>query len=181
MIDRIRQLGERLHLESPSSEPEPFALLRAAAAQLLMATGAGATLERAGHSRPPERPAGRRPDVAAPLAWAPLLIGSLAALAHLEHVRSPSERTAGAVRVLDAATVTVGAALFLADLSRSDGGAAMRLGPLAFASAGLLGVTLERQETATHDSERELRRRAHVVERLVPRRKTRLDRVVVHV
>lgn len=181
MIDDVRKLGarlgDRLRREPEPASPLPY--LRAAAAQLLLATGAGATLEHV--SGAPSARFGRTDNgVPGALAWAPALIGPLAAVAHLQHARQPDLESGRAVRLLNAASLTVGSALFVYDLLAGDRPRA-RLAPLAFASAGLLGITLDRQELETRNRETELRRRAKVVERLVPRRRPRLDRVVVHV
>ena len=163
----------------PSSRPQAFPTdvtpLRAATAQLLCATGVAATLgpvngdEHTHHSVP------------RPLAWAPLLVGPMAAAAQIQHARKPREQTANAVRLLDGAVIALGGALFLADLigSRRFGGRGV--GALAFASVGLLGVLLERHEEDVNRAERQLSRRADVVERLVPKRRPKLDRIVVHV
>jgi hypothetical protein len=181
-LDRIRRLRDHLPWNpDEDEETEPMGFLRAAAAQLLVATGAEATLEQSARFRRSARLGLAEPSVPKSLVWAPALIGPLAGLAHLEHTRRPSEKTAAAVRILDLAAIAAGGALFLFDLAVSEGKAPSRLGALAFASAGLVGVSIERQEKDLRRTERELRRRADIVERLVPRRKPKLDRVVVHV
>lgn len=172
MFDSFQELKEQLFQpRSSASHPStPLVRLRAALAELFLATGAGATLEHMGDDD------GRLSS----LAIAPALIGPVAALAHLEHSRRQSENTANAVRLLDAAAVAFGTGLFLVDLFSGDR-ETPRFAPLAFASAGMLGISLERREEEVLDQERHLRQRAAVVERLVPRRKPKLDRIVVHV
>jgi len=180
-LDRVRSLRETLPWKSDhTSAAEPLAGLRAAAAQLMLATAATATLEHTSSADDHQGSASARSSNS-PLAWAPALIGPLAALAHLEHTRRPSRRTATALRLLGSASVAVGGVLFALDLAHDSDHRPKRLGSLAFASAGLLAVLLEREERGLDETERELRRRADIVERLVPKRKARLDRVVVHV
>ena len=152
--------------------------LRAVTAQLLCATGAAAALA---HIDSSFRSNGGRETVPRPLAWAPLVVAPVAAAAQLEHARQPRPRSADALRLLDGAVIALGGVLFLADLIRSKTVNARNVGALAFASVGLLGLLLERHQEKMERTERRLRLRADVVERLVPRRRPRLDRVVVHV
>jgi hypothetical protein len=178
MENPIRRLGSRLEevLAGEAAPESSLTLLHAAAAQLLVATGAGAVLE---HLTPNGRP---QPEhLPTSLVWAPALIGSLAATARFEHNRHPSDRTAAAIAILDASTVAAGAALFLADLLAGPDRPPRRLAPLAFASAGIVGLCLLRLEREILDTERRLRLRAGVLDRLLPRRRPRLDHVVIHV
>jgi hypothetical protein len=178
MIEEARRLarrGDRQSIEESTTANLPY--VRAAVAQLFLATGAGATFEHVVGARSSASGEGGVPK---PLAWAPALLAPLAAAAHLEHARRPGEQTSRAVRFLDIATLAVGSGLFIYDLVANRNSPA-RLAPLAFASAGILGITLEHQETETRRAEAALRRRARVIERLVPRRRPKLDRVVVHV
>jgi hypothetical protein len=55
------------------------------------------------------------------------------------------------------------------------------LAPLAFAAVGVLGMLLDREEEEIDEHREALERRARVVERLVPQRKAKLDRIVVHI
>lgn len=177
MRERLNQITESLAGSENGSTPATrLTTLRAAAAELLIASAVEAALERLQSGKDPVVESG----VPIALSWAPLLIAPLAALAHVEHARNPGERTALALQLLNSATVAVGGALLLYELGDS-GHSPRRLGPLGLASAGLLGFALDRQEREIHRNEADLRRRASVVERLVPRRKTRFDRVVVHV
>lgn len=178
MFDRIKRIADDFpddheEHESLSSHLVP---LRAAAAQLLLATGAGATLEHLIHEEDqPER------SVPAALAWAPALLGPLTAAANVEHARNPSEFTRGALRLLTGATVGFGAALYIVDVLGSGQRSTHRLAPIAFASAGLLNLILDREEAEIERDEAILRRRASVVERLVPQRRPKLDKIVLHV
>jgi hypothetical protein len=178
MFDRIKRIAEEHSDDHEKQEPLRSHLvpLRAAAAQLLLATGAGATLE---HLINEERSG--EASVPAALAWAPALLGPLTAAANIEHARNPSESTRIALRVLTGATVGFGAALYIADVLGSARRETHRLAPIAFASAGLLNLILDREEAEIERDEAILRRRASVVERLVPARRPKLDKIVLHV
>lgn len=179
MIERFRQVTQHLghDLEADESASTHLTPLWVVAAQLLLATGAGATLEQLASN------ADGFGDARAPkgLVWAPLLVAPLAAAANLEHARHPSDRSETAVRFLTGASIGLGAALFAFDTIVNHDRPPRRIGPLAFASAGLLGFVLDREEREIDRTERALERRARVVERFVPRRKPKLDRIVVHV
>lgn len=176
MIERIRELMNG-HEADEIEEHSRLAAVRGVTAQLLLATGAGATLEQLAHEQAEEG----RQTVPVALTWAPLLLGPLAAAANLEHARRPSERSEAAVRFLTSASIGFGAALFVVDALLNRGDPPRRIAPLAFASAGLLGLLLDKEEHEIEATEHDLERRARIVERLVPRRKAKLDRVVVHV
>jgi hypothetical protein len=182
MLDGVKNLRERLtDADSATTVPDSsLRYLRAATAQLLLATGAGATLEHASGDN--ELSGATHPSRTLPraLVWAPALIGSVAAVANLEHARDPSERTSRAVLFLNVASLAAGSALLALDMTNGQR-AHSRLAPLAFASAAIMGITLGRYEREARVSEAALRRRAAIVERLVPKRKARLDKVVVHV
>jgi hypothetical protein len=197
MLRSLKRLGDLASLrEAEHADPghhPGFAPLRALTAQMLLVTGAEATLgslaatRRAGTGLPRARPvdypeiADRTPARSYAATWAPALLAPLAATAHLAHLTRPSESANLASRVLDAAVVGVGV-LGLAQALRDRGrGAGPSVAPLALASAGLLGLLVDRQERAARAERDRLARRASVVERLVPRRRARLDRVVVHV
>lgn len=179
MIDGAKSLMERLGEQGDGEETGTARLgpLWAAAAQLLLATGAGATLEQlaAAATESGDSPAPRG------LAWAPALVSALAATASLEHARHPTDRSETAVRFLTSASIGFGAALFVYDAIANRDHPPRRIAPLAFASAGALALLLDREEREIEETERVLERRARVVERLVPKRKPKLDRVVVHV
>lgn len=178
MIEQIRHLTNRQNRERQDGGDEPTKLLPlwAVAAQLVLATGAGATLEHLAETDGSE--AGTVPRG---LAWAPLLVAPLAAAANLSHAKHPTERSEGAMRFLTGATIGFGAALFAFDAVANRDRAARRIAPLAFASAGVLGLLIDRQEREIRETEKALEKRARIVERLVPQRKTKFDRLVVHV
>jgi hypothetical protein len=173
MLDRIRRLGESW--TTPGAEPdEGLQPLRVLAAQLLVVTGVGSTLELREQQEDAEA---ALPPLAA--VWAPALVAPLAAIAHLAHGRRPSNATATATRVLDSAAIGAGITGTLAGVAgRRE---APSLTPLALASAGILGLVLGRQSRRLRRERERLERRAAVVERLVPRRRPKLDRIVVHV
>src|SRR5690606_13671348 len=96
--------------------------LRLAAAHVLVATAATTALERSDES-----------PVAVRLA--PLIVAPLAAATGILHARSPDERTATALRLLNSAVVLVGGALLITDLLRMRDGRHRRAGSLGFAAA----------------------------------------------
>lgn len=178
MIEQIRQLANRENSEQEVEGEEPTRLLPlwAVAAQLVLATGAGATLEHLA-----ETDSSDVGTVPKGLAWAPLLIAPLAAAANLSHAKHPTDRSETAMRFLTGATIGFGAALFAFDAVTNRDRAARRIAPLAFASAGVLGLLIDREEREIRETEDVLKKRARIVERLIPQRKTKFDRLVVHV
>lgn len=194
MRETLREARERVRerLRGPEVEEEELGgelkPLRMMAAQMLMLTGIGGTLELLSRSAAQrnahgaERAAGSLLERTRPGAWAPLLIGPMAALAQVAHGLRPSPSTAAATRVLGAASIGAGLAGFADALasSRTSPGAPP-LGPIALASAGVLSLALDREEQRLEQDRARLQRRASVVQRLVPRRRARLDRIVVHV
>lgn len=163
--DRAVQGNGRPHADATAEYLTP---LRLAAAHVLVATAAAAALERSD-----DRPAA--------ISFAPLIVAPLAAATGLLHARSPDARTATALRFLNSAVIVVGGGLLLADLIGVRDPRHRRAGSLGFAAAGLLGLALERHAHASELAEIELRKRASIVERLVPKRRPKLDRIVVHV
>lgn len=196
MNDPIVLLRESLsHLRLPhgraagADEGHSLDSVQVLTAKLLLFTGLGAALEqwqqRSATARavvPPspwDEPPG--PNLR-PTTWAPAVLGTAAAVAHALHGFRPTERTQMATRTLDVAVVAAGL-LGLAEtlaVARRDQ-EIPGVGAVSLACAGLLGMLIDRTE-ARHDQERRrLERRASVVERLVPARRPRLDRIVVHV
>lgn len=159
--------------------------LRLLAAELLLVTGVGATIDvltrakAAQRDRIPGLPS--TSDVPLAAVWGPALVAPLAAVAHLRLASGESPEAARASRFLDSAVIGLG----LAELATSATGFRSErtpsLVPLALASAGLLGLVITRREREVEHEQRQLARRARIVERLVPRRRPRLDRIVVHV
>lgn len=197
MLEQMQHVRNRLTAsaaqeaqdESPPSSG--FGPLQVLTANLLLVTGIGATLDSLSRSR--SGPGGIQAD--RPLdhegytpalgsfatAWAPSLLAPLAAAAHLRHTRSPSANTSAATRLLDAAVIGAGVAGLAEALASLRRGGTVSLTPVALAASGVLGLMLERQERISARERERLERRASLVERLVPKRRPRLDRVVVHV
>lgn len=179
MLQQLRELrGTLLHQdgapEPAAPEPEPsFAGLRVLTAQLLLATAAGTALDaRAASTEETPRAA----------TWAPLLLGPLAAAAHLAHAFRPSSATTAATRVVDATVIGLGVAeLTVSLLTGRRQSQPPSLAGVALGAAGVLGILLRREEQRVAAEREELERRAAVVERWVPQRRAKLDRVVVHV
>jgi hypothetical protein len=156
-------------------------------AKLLLFTGLGTTLEAwkngsSGWHRDDSEAPHAYTLAARPVGWAPAVLGTAAAVAHAVHAFTPTERTRLATRTFDVAVVAAGL-LGLADAlaTARRAGELPDVGPVSLASAGLLGILIDRNE-GHHQAERaRLERRASLVERLVPQRRHRLDRIVVHV
>ena len=134
--------------------------------------------------------AGGGPDL---LRMSPIVAAPLAGLVHAVRARNGAPLVRLTTQVLDglAAGIAVAglaaAAYYAVDAGGMGPGrrAARRLAaalvPLTFGATACLGLLLEREEESERDERARLRRRARVVERLVPRRRSRLDRIVVHV
>lgn len=155
-----------------------MAPLRFASAQLIVATGAATALELMAQGRASSSV--ESTDVP-PIAWVPAILAPLAAVSAMIHATSPTDRSAGALRFFNSAAVVVGGTLLVSDMASSGKLSIRRLGALGLVAAGVMGYALDRHEQESENAERALRRRAAIVERLVPRRKAKLDRVVVHV
>lgn len=195
MLETLERMRSRLPGSHADGEREAgaepgFRALQLLTAQMLLVTGADAALhalrqsELATAQAPPRTHDSDRQTPSAQsfaATWAPTLLAPVAAAAHLRHSADPSPATALATRILDAAVIGAGAAALVGSLIASPSRRNAALGPLALASAGALGLVLDRQQRATEQQMAQLRHRASVVERLVPRRRARLDRVVVHV
>lgn len=160
----------------PSSSRHPhhetqttFEPLRVVAAQLLLATAADAAL------RPGDLPPSR--NLATRI---PALIAPLAATAHLAHMSRPSATTSAVARGLDTAVAAAGIGATLATLIVGGSAGKRSLSTLALASAGVLGLVIDRYERENAAERARLTRRASLVDRLVPRRRPRLDHVVIH-
>lgn len=130
--------------------------------------------------------------------WAPLLAAPLAGAAHAARAVRPSRATRLAAQMLDGLAMSVaaagiGRALYETAADASAGGPwtsgrrhrarllSRAVAPLTFGATGILGLILDREEQEERAAQRRLRRRASVVERLVPRRRPRLDRIVLHI
>lgn len=184
----LEKLQKYVPTRDEPETPKPAALssIRMLAAELLVVTGVGVTLDVLTRSREAQRDRipGRAGLSGTPLAavWGPALVAPLAAAAHVRQATTPGPAASRATRVLDSAVIGMGLAELLTSFSgtqRSD--RRPSLAPLAFASVGFLGHLLTRRELEIEKENSELQRRNKVVERLVPRRKPRFDRIVVHV
>lgn len=178
MLERFsRGLGANGTRPGTEDAGRTSAALRLVTAELLLATAIDAAV-RQFPGNPPQGADGPRQLRA--LSLAPIVIAPLAAAAHLAHVRDPRVGTARALRLLNSATLALG----VASIALGTIGARQeprRLGPFGLTSAALLGFAIDSHERDVRRDQEELRRRANIVERLVPKRKPRLDRVVVHV
>lgn len=139
----------------------------------------------------------RRPTTSRDLMrLAPLLAAPLAGAAHAARALTSARGVRVAAQVLDG--VAAGAAV--AGMAQAAYGAAPSNGgqggwprkrplrglaagsaPLTVAATAVLGLLLEHEEEREREEVESLRRRASVVERLVPQRRRRLERIVVHV
>lgn len=166
----------------PAPELAPLRLL---AAPMLLLTGVEATRDSLSGARGVAAEAGGRErwPARASLAavWAPALVAPLAAAAQVAHLSRPSAAVSAASRLLNAAVVGAGAAALAGALAGDRGRRAPSLAPLGLAAAGLLGLLLDRQARRIAEERERLEKRARVVERLVPRRRARVERIVVHV
>jgi hypothetical protein len=175
----LEQLRDRIAGDADEDESD-FALsgLHWLTAGLFLAVGAESAFgERRGDQRASHA-----------VRWAPLLAAPLAGAAHAVRAIWPSPATRMLARVADGVALTVGTAGLASSLysarRENETSAHQQLpsfAPLAFAAVGVLGMMLDEEEEQVEDVQRSLERRARVVERLVPKRKARLDRIVVHV
>jgi hypothetical protein len=187
MLEQLRQhIPTRWSGAAEEDEGNVVDPLRVVAAEMLLVTGIGATLDVLARTRDSQRDRipGQSGSGDLPLAavWGPALIAPVAAAAHLRQSTGTSEKASRASRFLDSAVVLMG----VAELATSLTGIQTRkrtpsLVPLALASAGLLGLIVAHRERTTTDAQRRLENRARIVERLVPRRRPKLDRIVLHV
>jgi hypothetical protein len=135
--------------------------------------------------------------------WGPLIAAPIAGAAHAGRALFPGRASRFATQILNGLAVAVGAAgvagamyAALHTAPDRDGfeprpslpGRLPSLAPLTFALAGLTGVLLDREERLSKgqrdsllDQIRRARRRARLADRFLPRRRTRFDRVVLHV
>lgn len=176
--------------EAVSENAAPaFQRLHWVAAGLFLAAGAEAALaaRRTGSEMP------------GPLRWAPVIAAPLAGAAHAARAMRPSAATRTAASLLNGLAIGVGAAGVLAGAYAARSQRARRrawslppdhrplaeritaAAPLTFGATGILGLVLDHEEQSEADARHRLERRASLVERLVPKRRARIDHVVVHV
>lgn len=159
--------------------PAPTRTVEYAAAEILLLGGLGVAAALIGRGRHVQ-PLSQRPPMR-PLAAGAALFGLGAAAAHAIHAWSGEPRARSASRLFDVAAVTAGllGAVEEGRRGRPTGGPA--LAGLTLASAAVLGMLVDTAGRAAAADRERLQRRADLVERLVPRRRARLDRIVVHV
>ncbi len=194
MIERLREMGilptEEENADGDFEEPR-FRALRILAAELFLASGVHALLQywhERGHTAPGEgefaEPGGGSSPPYRPQAtvWASALVAPAAGVAQLVHTLRPSESSHTATRILNGAVLGLGVAGLAESLYASrTRNERFSLGPLLFGYVGALGFLLDREEAKVAAEQEELEQRARIVERWVPRRRPKLDRIVVHV
>lgn len=195
MIERLREMGILPAQEESEAEDgveeSPFRALRLLTAELFLASGINATIqylrERGSADAEREYPITYEEEaysVPRGAAWAPALLAPLAGAAHAVHALQPSDRSQLATRVLNGAAIGLGVAGVVDSIygaARGKGSFSLSLAPLLFSYAGVLGFFLDRQESKVNEEREALEHRARIIERLVPRRRPKLDRIVVHV
>lgn len=195
MLERLRRLrssdrGPEPEEEVPETSPV-FTALRLFSAELILSSGANATLHylrgrnrAAGDARAGSLPArARGRDWTSTIAaLVPLALGAAASAAQVRLALDPTPSRQTASTLLSGAVVGLGLAS-AADTAASAarGRTQFSLTPLLFGYAGVLGFLLDRQEAHVADEEHQLERRARIVERFVPKRRTKVERIVVHV
>jgi hypothetical protein len=192
MFDRLGSLGLLRRGEDggdEASEEDGFRSLRLFLAEFLLTAGVQATVELLRERSDASRgdPTHRRPQepdssVTLALELAPAVLGPIAAAAQATHALGPSDRSRTLTRVLNGAVIGVGAAgLTDTVLRAARGERRFSFAPLLFGYIGVLGVLLDREESAVEEEAEQLRRRASLIERWVPKRRSRVERIVVHV
>jgi hypothetical protein len=185
-LEKLRPGSSRDKEDADDTREERFRTLRFFTAELLVTAGLQASLrflrER---STPPKEFGVEEPDTSVTrsvLELAPVVLGPAAAAAQALRAVHPSERAETATRLFDALVIGVGAAGVLESLSRAvRGDGSFSFNPLLFGYIGVLGLLLDREETELREETEQLRRRASLVERWLPKRRTRIQRIVVHV
>ncbi|HEX6940475.1 MAG TPA: hypothetical protein VF158_13755 [Longimicrobiales bacterium] len=163
------------------------------AAGLFVATGAEALASR----RVLAETDGQRRRPWRLLGLTPLVVAPLAGVVHAANAARPVPRTRKWARVLDGAAVGAAAVATMAGaIAAARNGRDARwyrrgrnarislleaVTPLAFGATGALGLVLEREERAEAEARQRLERRARLLDRLAPRRRARVDRIVIHV
>jgi hypothetical protein len=188
MSIRTRTIQKLVRRPAEEDEYDDFAFtgLHMLVAGLFLASGAETALgERRGEFRDPDA-----------LRWAPLAAAPLAAAAHVVRAMAPGRATRVTSQIMNGVAVAVGAAglagSIVSAITSEPGGLFRRrsrtvreripsFAPLAFGVTGVLGALLERREQEEAALLDRLEHRARIVERLTPRRRAKLDRIVVHV
>lgn len=187
-FNKVRELIPRQRPE-PRHDPPAFSGLHWLAAGLFLTTGLQATRPLAG-----QRTARRT----ATIRRLPLAIAPLAGAAQIAHAMRPGPATRNASRVLNGLALGIAAAEIAAvtvDALTPDGRAAPWHGggriarggwanlaaPLAFGATGALGMIIEREERLEAARRTKRGHDGRILDRIMPRRRPRVERVVVHV
>ncbi len=185
--ERVRHsLGSLLSSDDEGGDNHSFSGLHWMTAGLFLAAGAEAAIgERRGEYRGSDA-----------VRWAPMVAAPVAGAAHAARAIWPSHSTRVLSHIADGIAIGVGAAGFAssvyaavsdAEEEEEEEGAKSwtervpSLAPLAFLAVGILGLMLQEEEEETGAQFEELEDRASIVKRLVPKRRARVDRIVVHV
>lgn len=193
-------------IDGGPAEPEPtFPALHWMTAALFLAAGTEALLrQRAPDERSIDGPLDRsnraRKAARDALRVAPLVAAPLAGAAHAARAVTTGPRLRLATQVMDGVAVGVAAAGLAtaayaameegaapADpsgrsrLRRSAARVAQAIVPITFGAIAVLGMLLETEEEREREKVRRLRRRASIVQRLVPQRRARFDHIVLHI
>jgi hypothetical protein len=140
----------------------------------------------------------RRGSAPDDIRWGPLVVAPLAGAAHVARALLPGRPTRVAAQLLNGVAIGVGAVGLVSSIwavidddvpdlhpfgprRRSLRKRFPSLAPLAFGAAGMLGILLDREESADAAEHNALEKRARIVERLVPKGRARVHRIVVHV
>jgi len=198
MIARLRRSRSRTAAPPPVAEAEPttpvFTGLRLFTAKLLLSTGVNATLyylrerrsspraeaaTRAGYAAVAPSPTGGGSSAAA---FVPAMLGTAACAMQVRNSLMPSDRNHAASTLLNGAVVGMGVAgAAEAVISAVRGNRHFSVAPLLFGYTGVLGFLLDREEDHVAEHATRLEHRARIVERFVPRRRTKIDKIVVRV
>lgn len=190
---KVRDAAQLDGVDADAADRSGFSPLHWMAAGLFLATGAEAVASR----RFASEVDGPRRSGWKVLGLAPLVAAPLAGAAHALEAARPGRRAGRAARVLDGVVVGVAAAAAAAGVygaltARRDPrwyrrGRGRRnavldaVAPLAVGATGVLGLVLEREAREEAERRRRLEQRARLLDRLIPRRRAKIDRIVVHV
>jgi hypothetical protein len=172
---------------APSSHAAPAAALHWVTAGFFAGAGFQALV-----SRVPGR---------GPVRWGALLAAQLAGTAHAARALRPTPRTCRAARVLDGVAIAVGGVTLAASAAHGvrrrqllagwlrGGSRVLRrppaAAPLTLGATGILGLLLDQEEEREEEERRRLAGGGHwavrIADRLVPRRRRRVERIVVHI
>lgn len=190
MLDGIQKVKDRLS-GRPNEDNEAaaeFKGLRLFAANLLVLTSVDLALDALGRTRtepgpyPHGSPGPERSPLSLATAWLPAVLAPVAAAAQLTQALRPTSATARTARVLNVASVGAGVFGMVGSFLTSRSQAKRpSLAPLAIASAGVLGLILEREERDVARAQRRLEREASLLDRVKPRRGRGTTRIIVRV